>query len=75
MSMSMSMSIICSPSTGRLNASEEDGGLQVQRELYVGEVGQAQQLVEDVCVVLGLLHVGDSEDNLGGVVSVSNNLI
>ena len=71
----MSTIIICSPSTGRLDAGEEDGRLEVHRDLDVGEVGQAQQLVDDVGVVLRLLHVRHREDNLGVVGSVSIYLI
>ena len=71
----MSRIIICSPSTGRLDAGEEDGRLEVKGELDVGEVGQAKQLVENIGVVLRLLHAGHGEDNLGDVGLVSNNLI
>ena len=71
----MSRIINCSPSTGRLDAGEEDGRLEVHRDLDVGEVGQAQQLVDDVGVVLRLLHVRHREDNLGVVGSVSIYLI
>ena len=53
----MSRIINCSPSTGRLDAGEEDGRLEVHGDLDVVEVGQAQQLVDDVGVVLRLLHV------------------
>ena len=63
--VSLSMIIICSPGAGCLDAGEEDGGLQVQGELDVGQVGQAQQRVDDVAVLLGLLHVSHGKDNLG----------
>ena len=71
----MSRIIICSPSTGRLDAGEEDGRLEVKGELDVGEVGQAKQLVENIGVVLRLLHAGHGEDNLGDMGLVSNYLI
>ena len=71
----MSTIIICSPSTGRLDAGEEDGRLEVKGELDVGEVGQAKQLVENIGVVLRLLHAGHGEDNLGDMGLVSNYLI
>ena len=71
----MSTIIICSPSTGRLDAGEEDGRLEIKGELDVGEVGQAKQLVENICVVLRLLHAGHGEDNLGDMGLVSNYLI
>ena len=67
--------IIRSPSTGRLNAGEEDGRLEVKGELDVGEVGQAKQLVENIGVVLRLLHTGHGEDDLGDVGLDSNNRI
>ena len=63
----MSMIIIGSPCAGCLDAGKEDGGLQVHGELDVGQVGQAQQRVKHVAVLLGLLHVGHGEDNLGVV--------
>ena len=71
----MSTIIICSPSTGRLDAGEEDGRLEIKGELDVGEVGQAKQLVENIGVVLRLLHAGHGEDNLGDMGLVSNYLI
>ena len=71
----MSTIIICSPSTGRLDAGEEDSRLEVKGELDVGEVGQAKQLVENIGVVLRLLHAGHGKDNLGYMGLVSNYLI
>ena len=71
----MSTIIICSPSTSCLDASEEDSRLEVKGELDVGEVGQAKQLVENIGVVLRLLHAGHGEDNLGDMGLISNYLI
>ena len=53
MGMGMGMGMIFSPCAGYLHAGEEHCGLEVDGKLDVGQVGQAQQRVDNVAVVLG----------------------